>query len=206
MGVFLDLTGKKFGRLSALQRAENRGGHTVWRVACDCGKILDVRAQHLRNGNTKSCGCLDRDVLIARSTKHGAHGSSAYISWAGMMSRCTNPNHTDYHLYGGRGITVDPRWHDFSVFLKDMGQRPPKTSLDRIDTDGMYTKSNCRWATSCEQSRNKRNNRWIKFGNEQKVLSDWAQHFGISPSALHRMLSIKGDIPGLLYYIVKFDK
>lgn len=156
MGSFNDLTGQTFARLTALHRVANQGEHTMWRALCDCGTLINVRAQHLRNGNTKSCGCFDIDAVIARSTKHGGAYGPEYRSWAAMLQRCTNPKNKEWHNYGGRGIKVCERWFTAANFLSDMGARPQGKTLDRKDVNGDYEPGNCRWATPAEQAQNKR--------------------------------------------------
>ena len=156
MGSFNDLSGKSYHRLMAFERVANEGGHTMWRSLCDCGNFVIVRAQHLRNGNTKSCGCWDADVLAARSTIHGQSYAPVYESWKGMIQRCTNPANREWHNYGGRGIQVCSEWLTFANFYRDMGDRPKNKTLDRKDVDGNYELLNCRWATSKEQAANTR--------------------------------------------------
>lgn len=115
----------------------------------------------LLDGRHKSCGCLKRERIIARSTKHGdksrANVSRTYNSWANMVRRCTNPNHPRYADWGGRGITVDPSWLDYRNFLADMSERPPGTTLNRKDNDGPYARWNCDWAGPAAQAANSRN-------------------------------------------------
>lgn len=114
----------------------------------------------LRDGRRVSCGCLKLEKLLARSTKHGnkprTGGSRVWNSWSNMMQRCTNPNHPRYGDWGGRGITVDPRWLDFANFLADMGEPPPGTTLNRKDNDGPYAPWNCDWASPAKQQMNRR--------------------------------------------------
>lgn len=158
-----DLTGHRFGRLTVICRAENKGTATQWLCVCDCGTRRPFRATNLQKGHTQSCGCLHREragIAGRFSKKHGHHingkPSPEYIVWTAMKARCTYSNHISFKYYGGRGIKVCARWLDnFSNFLADMGARPAGSSLDRINPDGDYEPGNCRWATSREQARNK---------------------------------------------------
>lgn len=122
---------------------------------------------------------------------HKAHGhaktkaspeSKTYKAWTAMKQRCTNANTRYWHRYGGRGISYDPRWEDFSSFLADMGERPPNTSLDRINNDGNYTKSNCRWATTYEQANNRKHPE-VKYAitlhGVTKALSVWCSEYNV---------------------------
>lgn len=101
--------------------------------------------------------------------------TKAYRSWRAMRSRCLNPKHAAYPYYGGRGITIDPRWDDFANFLADMGERPDGMTLDRKESSGNYCKNNCRWATKEEQQNNTRFNRMITAFGETKTASEWAR-------------------------------
>lgn len=143
-------------------------GNACWLCRCSCGNVVIVKSQRLLRGETKSCGCLKLELLTQRhqeqrqSYKHG-HGSQrkklspTYISWQSMKRRCAYPNPRGYQNYGGRDITVCARWDEsFSAFLMDMGERPEGKTLDRINPDGNYEPTNCRWATASEQRRNHR--------------------------------------------------
>jgi hypothetical protein len=171
MGQYIDLTGHKFERLTALRDAgRNRWKQAVWECICECGKTLTVASGALRKGNTRSCGCLARDETINRNTTHGYTKNRSefreYTIWLEMKNRCFDPNHKDYYKYGGRGISISSEWAvSFETFYQDMGRRPtPQHSIDRIDNSKSYSKDNCRWATKVEQSRNTRTYRTNKTG------------------------------------------
>jgi len=158
------LPGQRFGRLVVIGRdltvARTRHAR-FWAVRCTCGNLRSVLTNRLMSGKTRSCGCLARELIAARLTTHGHARQGAqtaeYRAWCGIIDRCLNPNHRDYRYYGGRGITVDPRWRDFVTFLADAGPRPsPAYSLDRIDNALGYAPGNVRWATKVEQARNRR--------------------------------------------------
>ncbi len=152
----IDLTGKTFGRLTVLRYAHHRSGKRYWDVKCACGKELTARGTSLTTGQRKTCGCAVSDSLKARNHRHGHAGMPTYLTWNGMIQRCTNPKHRRYADYGGRGIKVHPPWRIFDNFLRDVGERPDGKTLDRIDVNGNYEPGNVRWATIKEQNANKR--------------------------------------------------
>lgn len=183
----------KYGRLTTIreyiERIGNHSHHFVDCV-CDCGKELKLDYQRLKSGNTKSCGCYKKDLMKSKAT-HGLTNSKEYISYRAMKSRCYSETNQDYHLYGGRGIVVCDRWlgeDGFSNFIKDMGERPEKHSLDRIDSNGNYSPENCRWSTQKEQCRNLSRNKVIIYKDTDYVMSELCEKFNLDYSMFSRRL------------------
>lgn len=136
-------------------------GGSTWECRCECGSIRHLKASVLIRGNTKSCGCQKSSMVATARTIHGqsprGNQTSEYRIWRGIKSRCFNPKYFAYKWYGARGITMCERWaNSFPAFYEDMGPRPKKLSIDRINNDGNYEPGNCRWATSKEQAQNQR--------------------------------------------------
>lgn len=149
----IDMTGQTFGRLTVLRFHEARNTNAYWWCRCECGNEKSVARVKLINNKTRSCGCLRRE---GNARKHGMSKSREYSSWLAMKDRCSRPEATRYERYGGRGIKICARWENsFENFLSDMGPRPENTSLDRINPDGDYEPTNCRWADPVTQTNNR---------------------------------------------------
>jgi hypothetical protein len=178
----IDLVGKRFGRLVVLKRVDDdKNKNRRWLCLCYCGKKKIVHGSSLYAGRTKSCGCLQKEIVRKLFTKHGHSKCAIYNIWASMNQRCINPNNKEYHNYGGRGINVCKRWRNsFPNFLKDMGERSNKKyTLERTNNNRGYCKSNCEWATSKQNSRNRRNNRPLTHNCKTQLLIEWAEETGI---------------------------
>ena len=184
-----DLTGQRFGRLVAISLSgRNKHGHILWRCLCECRNYTVVPQGHLSSGHTKSCGCLfSTEARSLARTTHGMSGTTTYLAWQRMISRCYCEKTTRYEEWGGRGIAVCERWMtSFENFLADMGKRPPGLSLDRIDGNGNYEPGNCRWSTPTEQAWNRRSTRWITLCGNHLTLKEASARVGISDRIVHK--------------------
>lgn len=191
----IDLTGKKFGRLLVLERAENRGKQVYWKCRCECGNTKEINGAKLKNGHTKSCGCLAKEksayriIHASRNVKHGMSDTRLYRIYKKMYRRCYRPQTKWYENYGGRGITICPEWlgeHGFENFAKWSFENgyADNLSIDRINNDKGYSPDNCRWATAKEQANNTRSTVFLTYKGETKSASEWAEITGIRQDAL----------------------
>lgn len=179
--------GEKYNRLTIIKETKRGGAHTDKKTGkiyhrrrvecvCECGVVKDYNYNSVKQGQSKSCGCLLREITSQYFRTHGLtttpENKRMYHKWMGMLARCYDANHHGYKDYGGRGINVCERWRlDCKNFIEDMGHPPtPDHSLDRIDVDGNYEHGNCRWADSKTQSMNKRNNKWYKKGEKNPTI------------------------------------
>lgn len=186
-----DMIGRKFGRLTIIKRVDppehkKQKKGIYYLCVCECGNTKIVRKNDLEWGNTKSCGCYNKE----KNVKHNLSGSRFHNIWYCMKRRCTDPNYHEYCLYGGRGIKVTEEWLIFENFMRDMYESylafeaeygEGSATLDRIDPDGDYCKENCRWVTQLEQARNRRNNISVVVdGVEYRTLSELAEAYNLN--------------------------
>ena len=196
--------GAKFGRWTVLREAPrySNKGRRLW-CRCDCGTERVVAIGSLKRGLSTSCGCFLAEWTAAKSTKHGSAGrgqkTREYVCWESMRRRCRRPKDKSYPRYGGRGIAVCERWDSFENFLTDMGAKPgPEYSIDRIDPNGNYEPSNCRWSTVATQANNQRSNRLIEFRGERLTLMEWSRRTGINRSTITRRLDLGWSVEDAL--------
>jgi hypothetical protein len=187
----INLEGQEYGRLTVLRLAQiDLHGRTHWLCLCQCGQLIVVLAAQLRRGNTRSCGCLQREQSRKRFTTHGDRESAEYRTWIGMIERSANQKRQAWKNYGDRGIIVCERWrHNYAAFLVDMGRKPsPELTLERKDNDGPYSPSNCRWATRQEQNRNTRLNRIVTVDGQTAPISELCERFGLNKRRIWRLI------------------
>jgi hypothetical protein len=191
MTAGIDRAGKRFGAVTILDRAPSKGRGWVWRYRCDCGAEGVCRSSRIPQGGCPRCSKERHDKAV---TKHGNARSGKrtdlYQCWLGIRQRCFNENNESYPHYGGRGITVSPRWDDFEVFAADIPPRPSaKHQLDRIDNNGNYEPGNVRWATCRDNNRNRRSNRMLTFNGQTLVMKEWAEKVGLPYTTLKQRIA-----------------
>lgn len=194
-GLFCNLTGLTFDRLTVVGYLGRIGANNTWDCVCRCGSRRAVSGGNLKSGHTQSCGCLHKEKTSEATKTHGASKSAEYRIWNGMKNRCLDKSNVNFDRYGGRGITVCARWlNSFEAFLADMGQRPSsKHSIDRINNNGNYEPGNCRWATAKEQANNTSANVLLTINGLTKPLSIWAAEYGLDRSVVMSRV-INGDV------------
>lgn len=190
-----DMEGLRFERLLVISFSHMCDhGNTYWKCKCDCGEVKTISRAQLIQHKTKSCGCLAKEMRGKVLYKHG-HAlstviSPTYSSWGRMKKRCLSPSHDKYKYYGGRGIKICKRWHKFENFLADMGNRPKGLTLDRINNNKGYSKTNCKWSNGKEQVRNRRNTYKIKYNGEIKPVATLAEEHNLDYQLVWNRINI----------------
>ncbi len=207
-----DLTGQRFGRLTVLEFVPNGEINSYWKCQCDCGNILITRADALRSGKAKSCGCWNREIAkktAKAKTKHGKRDTRLYRIWAGMKARCYNKNNRGYKHYGGRGIIMCDEWkNDFQVFY-DWAMAngySDNLTIDRIDVNGNYCPENCRWATNETQKKNMRTNIVVEYKGTRMCLTEAAERSGINGQTLFSRYQVGNRGERLFRPVRKYKK
>lgn len=186
----LDLIGKRFGNLTVKKFSHiDEWRNAVWECLCDCSNTRLVRSGSLTEGKAIRCKDCSLNHLVKINTTHGLSYSKIYSVWQGMINRCLNPKHDNYHIYGGRGIKICERWMKFENFYEDMGDPPNGLTIHRVNNNGNYCKENCIWATKKIQDRNRSDNNLITYKNETKCLIEWSEILGIKPETIRARLN-----------------
>lgn len=187
-----EMTRMKFGRLKPLRCIGLVDGRIVWECQCDCGGTVNVSQKSLSSGNTKSCGCMQKDFVSSIRKTHGKSKSRLYILYKGIKERCQNPKNSSYKWYGAKGIGICKEWNEdflkFEEWMLNNGydETLPRgvQTIDRIDFNGDYSPENCRIITIAEQQRNKEDNVFYEFNGEKHLLCEWSEILGIEYSIL----------------------
>lgn len=204
----VDMVGKQFGWLTVIDRAGSTSDHkkrhyAAWRCVCTCGQQVVVPGQRLRRGKRKACGVNGHVWAINLRGGMTALHPAEYSVWEKMHARCHYKKHKNYKNYGGRGIKICERWHTFKNFLADMGARPKGLTIERIDTNGDYEPTNCRWATFAEQRRNQRRSIFVEYEGERLLLMDLCAKLGLSRGIVYGRLKSRWTLEDALLVPVK---
>lgn len=211
-GIRKDLTGKTYGRLTVLEAGKRKNRRQYWLCQCECGNNKEIRSDQLTGGITRSCGCLKKEQedknLVTRHYKHKLSKTRLYKTYYGMKERCYNPNHDSYQRYGGRGIKICDEWlNDVEKFLEwglNNGY-DDNLFIDRIDNDGNYKPSNCRWVDEYEQSNNRSSSIYTKVDNEFLTIAEIARKYGFEYETI-RARYHKGDREDKLIRPLKYSR
>lgn len=189
--AYIDITNQTFNRLTARERVYcNKQKKMAWRCDCECGGEIIATYNQLNRGNTKSCGCLNREQTVARNTSHNESKTRLYKIWVGMRQRCNNPNKVCYVNYGGRGITICDEWNDFLTFKAWAvdNRYDDSMSIERIDVNGNYEPANCTWVPCSDQAKNRRNCNILTHNGKTQTVSEWARELNIHRTTINGRL------------------
>jgi hypothetical protein len=182
MNVADDLTGVRYGRLVGIRRCgSDSRGRAIWLWHCDCGNEKAIQAYVVKNGSSKSCGCLLKEAN--RNLKHGGYGTRLYRTWCSMRERCNSKTLFAYRWYGAIGISICEEWDDFAKFREwaNSSGYDDTMTIERIDGSGNYCPENCKWIPLKEQGRNKKNVVHFTINGVTKPLIEWAEQYGVRP-------------------------
>jgi hypothetical protein len=183
-----DLTGKRFGKLTAISQGEYKGKNTTWKCMCDCGNEREYLTYNLTSGKSNSCGCARIETLKKVMTKHGGRQTRLYQIFKGMSQRCYNENSPAYQYYGGKGVFICDEWkNDFAVFREwaEGNGYTESMSIDRINPNGNYCPENCRWTSMQKQQNNKLNSAFIIINEEKLTIAEWAENNKTNKATLY---------------------
>lgn len=193
MSKFIDITGKRFNKLTVLSLYKKENGIPVWKCKCDCGNITYVRGKNLKSGAVKSCGCM---LYATKNKTHGESKTHLYQQWYKMKYRCENPHDRAYKWYGARGIRVCNDWQTFEGFKKwvELTRPNPAYTIERKNVDGNYCPENCIWIPLSEQANNRTTAVIITYNNETMSLTDWCKKLNVRYRLVHnRMYKLGWD-------------
>jgi hypothetical protein len=189
MPKFIDLTGKRFGKLTVLGETPKTKKYIIWLCLCDCGKETSVSVANLANGHTRSCGCLQSEITKKRNVTHNMRHTRIYYIWTTMKARCSNSRSSNRSIYFDKGIRFCDKWGTFEGFYEDMKDGyADNLSIDRIDNDKGYSKDNCRWATATEQANNTSANRIVEVDGNSDTLANTCRAYGVNYHTVRQRL------------------
>jgi hypothetical protein len=188
------MVGEKYGRWTVLKDLGIIKRKARWLCECECGMVRELDAGSIKRGHSKSCGCLALENRNKAVTKHGLTGTTEHQTWKSMKGRCYNKRNPKYPRYGARGIKLHTSWENsFETFLNDMGKRPEDCdSIERLDNDGDYSPSNCKWATAKEQSNNTSENILLDYNDKTQTLEQWCEELGLNYSTTYGRIVTRG--------------
>lgn len=195
----VDLTGRRFGYLTAIKPTRMTKDHSqLWLCRCDCGNFKEVEARYLKRNRPHNCGCMTKKLQNSRNKTHGASGTRLYYVWRSIRYRCERESSSEYPSYGGRGISVCAEWRDsFPAFQEwalsngyDENAPRGECTIDRIDVDGDYEPSNCRFVSIEAQANNRRNNRYVIVNGVTRTVSEWCRENGLSRATVDSRLKM----------------